>query len=270
MYGYGIGSFSFLNSGIAVDADALAYFEANTAITLDADKIAIDAFYKGLKADGIYTKMKAMYLPKWASATNDKWNLVNPVDTSEAFRLKFNGGWTHSTSGILGNGSNTYAETYIIPSSVLTNNNTHLSYYCRSNTYGAIIDFGTQSGGSLSVYNYLSSYYSDQYDTGGGRASSAISDTRGFISGSRTSASVHKLFRNGVQTGATNTGSSGGLTSINNSIFFGAGRASATTAFLFSNRQYSFASCGDGLTDADEANLYNRVQTLMTYFGINV
>ena len=48
---------------VLFDADALAYITANTAITSTADKNAINTFYSGLKSDGIYTKIKAMYLP---------------------------------------------------------------------------------------------------------------------------------------------------------------------------------------------------------------
>jgi hypothetical protein len=41
-----------VKNGVTYDADALAYFNANTAITSAADKNAINTFYLGLKSDG--------------------------------------------------------------------------------------------------------------------------------------------------------------------------------------------------------------------------
>ncbi len=86
--------YSVAGGAVAYDTDAQAYFTANTAITSAADKNAINTFYLGLKSDGIYTKIKAMYLPLWSTATNNKWNLVNPLDTNGAFRLTFATGMT--------------------------------------------------------------------------------------------------------------------------------------------------------------------------------
>ena len=42
------------------------------------------------------------------------------------------------------------------------------------------------------------------------------------------------------------------------------------TPATYTTKQCAFSSIGDGLTDAESANFYNRVQTLMTYFAINI
>jgi hypothetical protein len=246
-----------------VDPDAQAFITA-AAITDPTQQSAVNQLVVDLKGYGVWTKMKALYPFVGGTASTHKFNLKNPLDTDAAFRLVFNGGWTHSVNGVKPNGVNGFADTFVLPNVNLINNNTHLSYYCRENISGGFIDFGTQDGGSLSVYNYAGTYYSDQYNTGTGRTSSANADTRGFITGSRTASNVHKLFRNGSQIGTTGTGSSSGLNTIVRSIFFGAARFNSTSALYFSSRQYSFASIGDGLTDTESSNFYTAVQTFQT------
>jgi len=66
-------------------------------------------------------------------AAQFKYNLVNPVDSDAAFRLVFNGGWTHSSNGATPNGTNGYADTKFNPSLNGQLNSAHLSYYSRTN-----------------------------------------------------------------------------------------------------------------------------------------
>jgi hypothetical protein len=246
-----------------VDPDAQAFITA-AAITDPTQQSAVNQLVVDLKADGLWTKMKAIYPFVGGTASTHKFNLKNPLDTDAAFRLVFNGGWTHSANGVKPNGTNGFANTFVVPNVNLINNNTHLSYYCRENISGAFIDFGTQYLGDLSTYNYTGTIYSDQYNRASGRSTATMSDTRGFVIGSRTASNIHKIFRNGSQVGTTNTGASSSLTVISNSIFFGAARLNLTEGIYFSSRQYAFASIGDGLTDTDAANLYTRVQTFQT------
>jgi len=252
-----------------VDPDAQAFITA-AAITDPTQQSAVNQLVVDLKGYGVWTKMKALYPFVGGTASQHKFNLKNPLDTDAAFRLVFNGGWTHSANGVKPNGTNGFADTFVVPNVNLINNNTHLSYYCRENISGAFIDFGTQDGGSLSVYNYVGTYYSDQYNTTSGRALSSNADTRGFIIGSRTASNIHKLFRNGSQIGTTNTGSSSGLNTIVRSIFFGAARWNSTSTLFFSSRQYSFASIGDGLTDTESSNFYTAVQNFQTTLGRSI
>ena len=255
---------------VAYDTDAQAYFTANTSITSDADKNAINTFYLGLKSDGIYTKIKAMYLPIWGSAASSKWNLINPLDTNEAFRLTFHGtSWAYSSGGITP--TNAYANTYFNTATQSTLNNTHASYYSRTNSENLGIELGNSngSGSQLSLALRYTSFgcISDQYNSTTGRIIIANANSQGLYITSRTTSAIHKLFKNSAQIGATNTGASGSLQNLN--IYIGA-QNSSNTAIAFSNRQCAFASIGDGLTDAQVTNFYTRLNTLMTYFGINV
>lgn len=259
--------------GVTYDADAQAYFTANTAITSDADKNAINTFYLGLKSDGIYTKIKAMYLPIWGSAAACKWNLKDPRDLDAAFRLTFTTGWTYSSSGITP--LNAYATTFLQPN---TNFNTtdynHLSFY--SGTSTSIVDdyvMGALQPGRANLMiirdtSNFCGFYAD-YNTATYRQCSLNTNTdgRGFYVGTQNGTSI-KIFKNNTLL-AQNTGVSISGTPPIYSIVIGAVNSSGTPT-AYSNKQCRFASIGTKLSDTEATNFYTRVNTLMTYFGINV
>ena len=97
--------------GAAYDPDAQAFFTAS-GLTGATNLSAINQLVIDLKGFGIWTKMKAIYPFIGGTASLHKWNLKNPLDTDAAFRLVFNGGWTHSSTGALPNGTNAYANTF--------------------------------------------------------------------------------------------------------------------------------------------------------------
>lgn len=261
-----------VTGGVTYDADALAYFTANTAITSDADKNAINTFYLGLKSDGIYTKIKAMYLPIWGSASASKWNLVNPADTDAAFRLTFATGMTFTSSGMTPNGSSAYANTYYQTNN-LDINSIHLSVYLRTNiTSGTQAEFGSLKTTATVSYTDFSPNLSNlgAYFRGNdGAAPTYVTNTNttGFYIGSRTASNVKKIFKNSNVLQTLNT-----VTTAKNTIniYLSAVNQNGTSTIYYSTRQQCFASIGDGLTDAEATNLSSRVNTLMTYFGINV
>lgn len=255
--------------GVSYDADALNYFNANTSITSTADKNAINDFYLGLKSDGIYSKIKAMYLPIWGTAASSKWNLVNPIDSNAAYRLTFSTGWTFSSGGMTPNGTSAYADTFLTPSTSLLLNSTHLSYYSRTNVNITSVEMGAQHTNGLDysiiqIRNSNLTYYLIN-STILGVQSGADTNSQGFYLGTRTASNVINGFRNSTKilSGTTNS------TSLPNiKIILGA--FNSTSSIIYSTKQCSFSSIGDGLNDTEAANFYTRVNTLMTYFGINV
>jgi hypothetical protein len=94
-----------------IDANAQAFITAAN-ITDATQQTAINNLVVGLKADGLWTGMTAIYPFVGGTATTHKWNLKDPRDLDVAYRLSFNGGWTHNSNGITGNGTNAYAETF--------------------------------------------------------------------------------------------------------------------------------------------------------------
>ena len=257
---------SSMKKGSGVDADAQAFITA-TGITDTTQQNAINTLVLDLKGYGIWTKMKAIY-PMVSDASTSalraeqhKYNLKDPRDLDAAFRLKFFGGWTHSSTGALPNGSS-YADTFLNALSSLTNNNYHLSHYSRTQkTTGGEVDLGCGEFGTAKMIAI------DQYYAGAGKAFvagdyntsliiNADTNTLGMIVGSRTSQTSAKLFMNAVQKGSTLTLSNPNI-QPNSKFYLGANN---TTPIEYSNKQCAFASIGDGLTDTEVSNFYTAVQ----------
>lgn len=268
MYGFGYSLFSSTNSILAnsasgggIDPDAQAFITA-AGITNPTQQTAINTLVLSLKSNGLWTKMKAVYPFVGGTAGTHKFNLKNPLDTNAAFRLSFVGGWTHSANGAQPNGTNAYANTFLVPSTQLSLNSTHISYYSRTN--GATGNcFGTanagltnrtlwQFGGST---NYVSIYTAPaNYFLYGGANSLSL------LIANRTASNLMNAWQGGIKK-ATSTNASVALTSV--AIYLGGNNANGTPD-TYSNAQCSFASIGDGLTDTDATNFYTAVQAFQT------
>ena len=98
-----------------LDPDAESFLTA-ASITDPTISGAINTLVVQMKAGNIWTKMKAIYPFVGGTASTHKWNLKDPRDLDAAFRLQFFGGITHSSSGVKGNSTNGYYETYLNPS----------------------------------------------------------------------------------------------------------------------------------------------------------
>jgi hypothetical protein len=204
-------------------------------------------------------------------ASQFKYNLVNPVDSDAAFRLVFNGGWTHSSTGATPNGINGYADTKLNVNSVLNNLNNHFSYYSRSQELGADDRlYGVSDG--INGWQTIPRFITDdvRFDSPFSLSRVIVSNTNttGLFIDSRTSATQHKGYRSGILLGSENTNvSSAAFPSLN--VFLNS-RNTSGIAEKFSSKQTAFASIGDGLTDTEAANLYTRVQAYQTALSRNV
>lgn len=244
------------------DADAQAFVTAaNIQDQVEAN--AVNNLVIGMKADGVWSKMKAIYPFVGGTASTHKWNLKNPLDTNAAFRLVFNGGWTHSSTGVTPNGTNAYADTFLIPSLLLNLNSKSYSIYSRTDSNGLFHDIGTH-GSSINDYDtFFTRYLNDFYGT-----ISSITDytmfsnldSLGFYSSSRTASNAIEIYKNGVSK-ITQSKASGA--NSNAPVYISAFNNNGGLQ-QYSNRNLAFASIGDGLTDTDAANLYTRVQTFQT------
>ena len=270
-----VGWFSGFVAPAGPDADAQAFITAAN-ITNTTQQNAIIKLVTDLKGYGIWTKMKALYPFVGGTAAQHRFNLKDPRAVDAAYYLTFYGGGTHSANGYLPNG-NSYADTKLNASTVLTHNSVHLGYYSQNNTNGlnnggvGKCEIGTQNGSNLvSMYvkSYTTNFYGIIYKND---ASNWViqdnQDSRGFYVTSRLSATQMKGFKNGVQIGNTVTISTN--TAPNQNIYLGANNAT-NVATEFSDRESAFASIGDGLTDTEAANFYTAVQTFQTTLGRQV
>jgi hypothetical protein len=253
----------------AVDPDAQAFITA-ASITDPTQQSAINQLVVDLKGYSIWTKMKALYPFVGGSASSHKWNLKNPLDTDAAFRLVFNGGWTHSSTGALPNGTNAYADTKLNPSSSLNLDSTHFSFYSRTNSNGTEVEMGVQHTNSslnlLEIRTSGTTYIA--VNSQGTYTTYADTDSRAFYIANRTASNVVNSWRNSTKK-ATGTTASSSLP--NGNMWLSAWNNIANPALLYySTKQTAFASIGDGLTDAEAANFYTAVQAFNTTLGRQV
>jgi hypothetical protein len=253
------------SGGVSFDADALAFITA-AAITDNTQKTAVNTLVTDLKTYNIWSKMKAIYPFVGGNATSHKFNLKDPRDLDAAYRLVFNGGWTHSSTGALPNGTNGYADTKLIPSFTLSTASAHFSKYNRTND-----SIGSKTDGT--AHNTFSSFFQHNYTSANmviGVLASVVSytptDTRGFFISTRTSNVVVKAFRNNSQLGSTNTNFSDALP--NQDFYIGARNSGVPSDY--NNYESAFASIGDGLSDTEAAYLYTAVQLFNTTLSRNI
>lgn len=234
-------------------------FATATGITDATILGALNTFDLGLISNSLDSKMKAVYPFVGGSATTHKFNFFNPSDTNGAYRLVFSGGMTHSSNGILFGGTNGWAETYIQPSTSLSLNDTHVSIYSRTANSSSIFDISTSNASNYSpdiAINYGGTTYF-QVNQAFSYSTYTDGSSLGMRIMNRLSSTVEKLFKNNSLV-ATITKSSSALSSGNINI----GRFHDNT--IFSNRQYSFVSIGNGFTDAEALIFYNLVQDMQT------
>jgi len=258
-------------TGPTYDPDAQLFFNAQTAagVTLTTtEKDAVNQWVVDSKAAGIWTKFKAIYPMVGSTATSQKFNLKNPLDTNAAFRLSFIGGGTHSSNGYQPNGINAYADTFLVPSTTLTLNSQHISFYSRTNSNGTEVEMGCNNAGLnpntlLEIRTAGTTYVSLAAN---GYATYVDANSLGFYIGNRTASNVTKLFKNNT---AVTTSANGSASNPINSISIGALNSGFTKQY-YTTKQCAFASIGDGLTDAEALAFYNAVNAFQVSLARNV
>jgi hypothetical protein len=250
---------------IVSDSDAQAFLNS-AEITNVTEANAINTLVTDLKAQGLWTKMKAVYPFVGGTASTHKWNLKDPRDLDAAYRLVFNGGWTHSSNGATPNGTNGYADTKLVPSTSLSTSSAHFAKYNRNNDLtGGKIDGSFSTG--------TTSFFQQNYSNGNGIigditsiASYTPTDTRGLFTATRTATNSIKVFRNTTNI-STNTITISAIPS--SQVFIGA-RNDGGGGVFYNTYQAAFASIGDGLNDTEAAALYNSVNNFQVALSRNV
>ena len=258
------------------DADAVAFFNRVTTAggSLSAtEQTAINTLVIQMKANGIWTKMKAIYpmVGGGNGTTAQRTAACSQNLKSSSFTGTFTAtGWTFASTGVTPNGTSAYMDTSLIPLNDITSSSSaHVSFYSRTNQAAApnceMGAFDTSSGTPIVVLAISSTasgflgYELRHFCNNGTFLLSNPSRTDGFAVNTKVSSGLAKgFFRNSLLGSITVTDA---LT--NRPIYIG-GRNSNGTANTFSSKQCAFASIGDGLTDTEASNFYTAVQAFQT------
>lgn len=240
------------------DVDYLAFYNrviAAGGTLTPTEQVATNQLVLDLKANNLWTPMKAIYPMVGASAAACAQNLK-----SSSFTGSFTSGWTFASTGVQGNGTSTYMDTFLSPNGNLSLNNNHISIYSRTNNQRDQVDMGIGDfGANASLYILMRTNFGIYHANNSSETNNNMtdySDSRGFFINNRVSSSNMSLFRNNVK-------QTGNLTSValsTRTIYIGAQSSDTVNPRLASNREWAFSSIGDGLLDAQASAFYTIVQ----------
>lgn len=247
-----------------IDPDAQAFLTAS-GITNGTITSAINQFVIDLKGYSIWTKLFACYPLVGGTSATHKWNLKDPRDLDAAYRLVFNGGWTHSSTGALPNGTNGWANTYLVSQGTLGLNSTSFGVYSRTNVDRLAPSIGNVTGavtGECSLWlRYTNSLYARVNTNVIANPYPTNNDSRGLILANRTSSTQVTVQIRGTQTTLTNS-------SVN--LYTNPFQLGGVNPNFFDARELAFAFIGDGLTSQNMTDLNTAVVAFQTTLGRNV
>ena len=214
--------------------------------------------------------MVALYPIVGGTADTHKFNLKDPRDLDAAYRLSYTGTVTHSSTGMVSNGSTGWANTHVVPSAALLLNDTHLSTYLRTNfDKDQSVEMGiTNAANSLFIApKYTAALQNFRGVNASQTSAQDLADNVvAFWQPNRISSTQSKQYRNGVVYNTDNV-NSGGLSNYPITVF---GYWNGSSQLFISNRETAFVSIGRGMTDDEATTFYNIVVAYQTTLGRNV
>lgn len=251
-------------SSVTIDPDAQAFLTA-TGIVDATITDAINNLVIGLKNNGLWTKMIAIYPFVGGTAETNKWNLKDPRDLDQAYRLAFFGGVTHSNHGVQGNGSDGYGITFFAPGYINSFEGQSAFYYVNQ-VGNRGVDFGCFTGTTgfqSNIYNSLNNFASrlNQDNVG-----SIVGDnSTGFYGISRTNNSNYNHNNNGAKTVINEPRTANVFTIV---YLFGLNNAGSLV--FPSDRRYGSFYIPKGLSFLEQDNLQTLDLAFQTALSRNV
>jgi len=274
----GFGNSMFLNTSLfsgggggGIDPDAQAFITA-AAITDPTQQAAINTLVVDLKGYNVWSKMKALYPFVGSTASQHKWNLKDPRDLDAAFRLTFFGGITHSSNGILGNGTNGYFNTHLVSGIDVLKNSNASGIYIRTNVSEENTDYGMfPTPVDNQAYQFLSRNSSNAIFTRNSALTSgsvANTDSRGFFQMTRGNSSNYVVAKGTTKTTHSVSTTAGELINLN---LFGLTLNVNGSPAGYSTKQVAFHYYANtSLTNTELDNLYTAVQAFQTTLGRSI
>jgi hypothetical protein len=240
------------------DADAVAFFQrvsdATGTLSL-TEKQAVNQLVLDLKANSLWTPMKAVYPMVGASAAACAQNLK-----SSSFTGSFSStGWTFASTGVTGNAVSSTFNTNLNPfNDLASSNSNHQSIYVRNTTNGTYVDIGQIDFNWLTTVSFTTLGYFCYNPNNTNTLNQSAGTFTNLSINTRRSSTDLTYFKNNSKIQTTTNNNSAAFT--NGNVHIG----SAGGVSYFTDRQYAFASIGDGLTDTQASNLYTAVQAFQT------
>ena len=232
---------------------------------------AVGTLVNDLKNYNLWDKMKAIYpmVGQAGVSSSFQYNLKDPRNLDAAFRLRFSGSWTYNALGVQGDGTSSYADTFLIPDTHLINNNTYISVYTNTTTEVNTVSIGVFSGSNPGYYlikqydaitkEFMAYDYSNNLNRQSGNT--------GFFGAGRLSTTVKTTQANStvISPGGTNP-----YTNISPYSFYIGALNAGNTPGGNTTARIAFSSIGFGLTTTEAADLYTAVQRFQTTLGRQV
>lgn len=243
------------------DSSAIAFITAAN-LTDSTQKMAINNLVVQLKDSVLWSKILAIYPMIGGSATTMQFNLKDPRNTDDAYRLSFYGNPAFSDTGVTFPTSNDYADTHLADT-VLSFDNASMGYFSNTQNDVSGYDMGCTDGSV--PFNELSIKFVDGEDSEWFGFSQEeddfdMSNTTGLVMFSSSPTDV-KRYRNGKVVFAKGIPPVNEYTNL--SIWIGRSRVNANAG----KRNCALAFIGDGLTDVQAFTLYNIVRKYETALG---
>jgi hypothetical protein len=178
-----------------------------------------------------------------------------------------------TVNGLLG-ASSKFLEPGINPTSAFADNNSSgISVYSHTASNAATVEFGYDSGGTVSFalyFGYSGTSYFDCWNTTGGRVNGANSNFAGFVTANRTSATASAIHRANSGTAFAAVVSGTGQSSIGtrpNAAPFAFALSGSGSPSSYTTRRLSFIAVHLGLSAAEAEDFYDAVQALRVALG---
>lgn len=245
--------------------NAVDTFISAASITDNTQKYALNVLLSSARTGDWWNDAVAIYPIVGGTSTAHSYNLKSTVQ----FQLTFNGSWTHSSGGMEGDGSTAYAQTGIVPSTDLQNDDKYIAIYNtkNSNPSGTVIDAGVSTAGKGLYITVRANSASQGYtDSSTVNVYSAASYTGGLVQINRLSMSDFKLFLNDTEAHSNTTTE----TAYDQTAEIYIGAANSAGPIGYSDKKYAFIALGAGMSNTKQARFYKDVQRYQTILGRQV
>lgn len=257
----------------SLDPDYTKWFNAVVAAggTLTAtQQKATNTLVINAKSHGWWYTDTAIYIGIGGSAAACKFNVKRPQDADASYRLTFTTGWTFSTStGAKPDGaSTTYADTHLVPNSVLSQNSTSVSFYSKGNISATQVEIGATSAAGNPPQDVLEINTSGitylTLSAGGTYTQYSDANSLGYYVGSRTASNAIASYKNAVSKATGTTASTGQAT---RNLYIAAFNNTGT--MFNSTKNWIFIDIGGGKSSSDVTTQSADVNGWATTLGIN-